>query len=421
MSNQRGQSSKPSAGPKTSSGSGLDARSQSVPSVPLAVEGSVQSATKPRAGFFQGVPFPTIVATIGTIIITFLAYEFLARTTRVFTWVLVAAFFAVVLTPLVDFLTKKVGLRKGLAAGLVFLVGIGSLVLMGYVFIKPLAKQGTEFANNFPKYVTDAKAGKGEVGKLVKRWKVDTWLEENQKEIQDRAQKIFEPKKILGTTTSAIGSVFTVVAAILTIAVLSFLMLLEGRDILLNMSRIFPAHQRDRALKVGKDSARAVTGYVAGNLLISVIAGVSTFIFLTIAGVPFAGVLALWVGFADLIPLIGATLGAIPTVLVAFLASTTVGIATLIFYVIYQQFENHVLQVTIMSKTVALKPLIVLASVLFGVEIFGLLGALLAIPAAGIIKVVGADIIAHRRPDIAMAGHVTHSRVHLPKRWSKKD
>ena len=151
-----------------------------------------------------------------------------------------------------------------------------------------------------------------------------------------------------------------------------------------------------------------------------VIAGISTFIFLTIAGVPFAGVLALWVGFADLIPLVGATLGAIPTVLVAFLSSTTIGVATLIFYVIYQQFENHVLQVTIMSKTVALKPLIVLASVLFGVEIFGLLGALLAIPAAGIIKVVGTDIIAHRRPDIALAGHVSHSRVHLPKRWSKK-
>jgi predicted PurR-regulated permease PerM len=373
-----------------------------------------------RAGFFREVPFPTIVATIGTIIITFLAYEFLARTTRVITWVLVAAFFAVVLTPLVDFLTKKAGLRKGLAAGLVFLVGIGSLVLMGYVFIKPLAKQGTEFANNFPKYVTDAKAGKGQVGKLVKRWKVDTWLEENQNVLQERAQQIFEPKKILGTTTDAIGSVFTVVAAILTIAVLSFLMLLEGRDILMNMSRVLPVGQRDRALKVGKEAARAVTGYVAGNLLISVIAGVATFIFLTIAGVPFAGVLALWVGFADLIPLIGATLGAIPTVLVAFLSSTTVGVATLIFYVIYQQFENHVLQVTIMSKTVALKPLIVLASVLFGVEIFGLLGALLAIPAAGIIKVVGADIVAHRRPDISMAGHVSRSRVHLPKRWFKK-
>lgn len=374
-----------------------------------------------RVGFFYGVPFPTIVATIGTIIVTFFAYEFLARTTRIITWVLVAAFFAVVLTPLVDFLTKKVGLRKGLAAGLVFLVGIGSLVFMGYVFIKPLAKQGTEFATNFPGYVTDAKEGKGQVGKLVKRWKVDTWLEENQTEIQERAQQIFEPKKILGTTTSAIGSVFTVVAAILTIAVLSFLMLLEGRDILMNMSRILPVHQRERALKVGKDSARAVTGYVAGNLLISVIAGVSTFIFLTIAGVPFAGVLALWVGFADLIPLVGATLGAIPTVFVAFLSSTTIGVATLIFYAIYQQFENHVLQVTIMSKTVALKPLVVLASVLFGVEIFGLLGALLAIPAAGIIKVVGADIIAHRRPDIALAGHVSRRRVHLPKRWTKTD
>ena len=406
-------SGKSAAGERSGPGTGQETSTKQT--------GAKETGTQRRVNFFHDVPFPTIVATILSIIVTFLAYQFLARTSRIITWVLVAAFFAVVLTPPVDFLTKKVKMRKGLAASLVFLTGIASLVFMGYVFIKPLAKQGTEFATNFPDYVKDAQAGKGKVGELVKRWKIDTWLEDNQTVIQERAQQIFEPKKILGTTTSAIGSVFTVVAAILTIAVLSFLMLLEGRDILLNMSRILRPNQQDRVLKVGKESGRAITGYVAGNLLISVIAGIATFIFLTIAGVPFAGVLALWVGFADLIPLIGATLGAIPTVLVAFLSSTTVGVATLIFYVIYQQFENHVLQVTIMSKTVALKPLVVLASVLFGVELFGLLGALLAIPAAGVIKVVGTDIIAHRRPDIALAGHVTHSRVHLPKRWTKKD
>ena len=107
---------------------------------------------------------------------------------------------------------------------------------------------------------------------------------------------------------------------------------------------------------------------------------------------PFAEVLALWVGFADLIPLVGATIGAAPAVLVAFLHSVPAGIAVLAFFIIYQQFENHVLQVTIMARTVQLNPLAVLLSVLIGVELFGFLGALLAIPAGGALQIVVREI-----------------------------
>jgi predicted PurR-regulated permease PerM len=148
------------------------------------------------------------------------------------------------------------------------------------------------------------------------------------------------------------------------------------------------SRHRERIRHVAADCAKAVTGYMAGNLLISVVAGVTTFVFLTIAGVPFAGVLGLWVAFADLIPLVGATLGAIPTIGVAFLSSPGRGIAALIFYVVYQQLENHILQPTIMSRTVDINPLAVLVSVLVGVQLFGLVGALLAIPVAGVIQVI---------------------------------
>jgi predicted PurR-regulated permease PerM len=110
---------------------------------------------------------------------------------------------------------------------------------------------------------------------------------------------------------------------------------------------------------------------------------------LDLARTVFAG---LFVAFADLIPLVGATLGAVPTIAFAFLHSTTAGIVALIFFIVYQQFENHVLQVSIMSRTVNVNPLTVLVSVLIGVELFGLLGALLAIPAAGIIQVVVSDL-----------------------------
>ena len=160
---------------------------------------------------------------------------------------------------------------------------------------------------------------------------------------------------------------------------------------------ILPPPRRERVRRVAGDCAKAITGYMAGNLLISLIAGAAAYVALLILGVPFREVLALWVAFADLIPLVGATLGAIPTIGVAFLHSTPAGIAALIFYVVYQQFENHVLQVTIMSRTVALNPLVVLVSVLVGVDLFGVLGALLAIPAAGVIQVIARDLWDNRR------------------------
>jgi predicted PurR-regulated permease PerM len=186
-------------------------------------------------------------------------------------------------------------------------------------------------------------------------------------------------------------------AASLTIFVLAFLMILEGPNILSGGLNALSPPRQERVRRVASDCARAVTGYMAGNLLISVIAGTATFVFLFFVHVPFRAVLALWVGFADLIPLVGATLGAVPTVLVAFLHSTPAGIGTIVFFVLYQQFENHVLQVTIMSRTVKLNPLAVLVSVLAGVELFGILGALLAIPAAGVIQVIARDLWDGRR------------------------
>src|SRR6201999_3172922 len=118
-----------------------------------------------------------------------------------------------------------------------------------------------------------------------------------------------------------------------------------------------------------------VSGYMFGNLLISVIAGGATYILLKILGVPYPEALALWVAFTDLIPLVGA----IATVGLAFLHGVVAGVVALIFYIAYQQFENHVLQVTIMSRTVNVSPLTVLVSVLVGVELAGFLGALLAL------------------------------------------
>jgi predicted PurR-regulated permease PerM len=136
-----------------------------------------------------------------------------------------------------------------------------------------------------------------------------------------------------------------------------------------------------------------VGGYVAGNLAISLIAGLLAFIFLALAHVPFPVALALWVAIADLIPLVGATLGAIPSIIVAFVVSIPIGIATIAYFIVYQQAENYLIAPRVMTKAVDLSPAAVLLAALIGASLLGFVGALMAIPAAASIKLVMQEIV----------------------------
>jgi predicted PurR-regulated permease PerM len=193
-----------------------------------------------------------------------------------------------------------------------------------------------------------------------------------------------------------LSTIASTLAAVVSIVVLTFLLLLEGPRLLGNGLGSLSEERRDRVERVGRDCARSVTGYMAGNLVISVICGTLTFTVLAIMGVPYAGVIAVFVAIADLIPLIGATIGAVLGIAVAFLHSVPAGIVAVIFFVVYQQLENHLLQPVVLSRTVKINPLVVLVSILLGVELAGILGALLAIPVAGIIQVVLRDFYDER-------------------------
>ena len=336
------------------------------------------------------VPVRTILVTIALVVATYVVLRAVVLLAHIESLLVVAAFFAVVLTPAVDLLRRKLHISRGLSAAIVFVVGLGLVGALLYAFIRPLVDQGRQFADNFPTYVSDAREGRGPVGGLVKRYNLDQRLREAQASIEESLGNAG------GGALKVAGRVLGGVASLLTVLVLALLMILYGPDMLRGAVSALDPPRRERVCAVAADCSRALTGYVMGNLLISVVAGSLTFVALLVFGVPFAGVLALWTAFADLIPLVGATLGAIPTIGVAFLRSTGAGIGMLIFYVIYQQFANHVLQVVIMSKTVQINQLFVLVSVLIGVELLGILGALLAIPAAGVIQVIVRDIWDHR-------------------------
>ncbi|MGY1836986.1 AI-2E family transporter [Blastococcus sp. SYSU DS0510] len=335
----------------------------------------------------------TILATIGLVLAAALALYLVIETRQVLTWIVVAAFFAVALHPSAAWVQRRIlgGRRPALATFIVFLVVVVALAGLVTAFVVPLAEQATRFAGQLPDLVGEARAGRGPVGRLLERTNVLEWVENNQDRIDSFVNGLTAP------AAGVLRGVATGIAGAVTVFVLAYLMVLEGPRVVDGATSIFAPATAARIRRVGADCARSVTGYISGNLLVSVICGSVTYVVLLILGIPFAGLIALFVGLADLVPLVGATLGGAVAVLAGFLYSTTAGIVLLVFFVIYQQMENHLLQPLIYARTVKLNPLTVIIAILLGVELLGVLGALLAIPVAGMIQVVLRDVWDDRR------------------------
>jgi predicted PurR-regulated permease PerM len=338
----------------------------------------------------QRVPVRAIAATIGMVLLTVLALMLVRSLSRVLVWTVIAAFFAVALYPVVDWLDRRLR-RRWLATLLVFtaaLIGLGALATL---FVTPLVREGAQLAAQTPGYVDQVRTGQGPLGELVQRYNLDDLIARNQTRISESLSGLGAPAlHILQVAAET-------VAGIVTIFVLAYLMVLEGPKLVGGSMVLLPEGSRQRVTRVGADCARTVTGYLSGNLLISLICGSLTFGLLLVLDVPYAGLLALFVGLADLVPLVGATLGAVVAVGAAAFQSFTAALITAVFFIVYQQAENHLLQPVILARTVQLNPLTVLLSILAGVELAGVLGALLAIPVAGIVQVIVRDVYDARR------------------------
>ena len=328
----------------------------------------------------------TILKTISIVVAVALLLWVIWHARGVITWVLIAAFLAMAVNPLVDRLQTKVGLARAWAAAIVYLAVLALIGAIGFSFIPTLVSQVNDFAEALPGYIKNLTEGRGRLGFLETEYHIVERVKEQVS--AGGAGKVFG---LSGTALMITKSVFTTVAAVVTIAFLTFFMILEGPRWMDRIYGLLPEESQPRWRKVGHDIYRTVGGYVSGNLLISLIAGVTSFVVLYALGVPYAVALALIVALLDLIPLAGATIAAIVVCTVGFLHTTTAGIALVIFFVIYQQLENHFLQPVIYGRTVQLSPLAVLVSVLIGAELAGVIGALGAIPMAGAIQVLIVD------------------------------
>lgn len=312
--------------------------------------------------------------------------------------VAIGIFIAALLNPFVRFLHRR-GMRRGLAVGAVYAVLVILALAFGYLFFHPIVSNATKFARDLPTLVSQARKGKGVIGHVIVRLHLESWVRKHVPTLQTAIGKLSKPAFSIGKT------VVSGVVSLVTIAFISFFVLLEGPASLdAALDWVNPDHAV-RVRRVVDAMAREVTGFMIGDFATSVIAGIVVFAALEITGVPFAAVLAVWVGLVDFLPMVGGLLAGVPTVLVAFLHSLTAGIVTVIVFLVYQQIENHVLYPLIVSRTVRLSPLWVLLAVLIGAETGNILGstfgaiagAILAVPAAGSVQVAARELVVERR------------------------
>src|SRR5215471_10442798 len=347
-----------------------------------------------RTAESQGIPLRAILVTVGVVVLTFMAGKLLYRLRDVLLLMAVSGFVALLLNPLVVYLQRWKVPRRGFAVAIVtfwaVLVFVGLAIAFGY----PLVNAITHLADRLPSYVDQAQNGRGWIGHLIRRYHVQTWVQHNSAKITSFAQSLGKPALALGK-----GAV-SLLVSLGTIFFLVLLLLLEGPKmrgwILSNMT----PQRAATVARVSSQVNKAVTGYMLGNVLTSVIAGAVVFVTLLVLGVPFPFLWALWVALVDFLPMIGGALAGIPTVLFATGHSLTAGIVTLVVFLAYTQIENHILNPVVMSRTVQINPLLVLVSILvaasIGSWIGGLFGgfvaALLAIPLAGAGQVIVSEL-----------------------------
>jgi predicted PurR-regulated permease PerM len=352
----------------------------------------------------RGVPLTTIVVSVA-VAIGFLDLNAalivgLWVLRKIVLYIVIAFFLTLLLTPLMRLL-RRVGLSHGWAATVVFVGGFLILLGLVYLFVSPLVTSAVHFGHQIPHLIARAKKGKGPLGRLVFRLHLQKYLSEGSASLTKDVTKVLKPATALSVGAAALSSLVTIGA----VAVLTFFTMLESPRLWSAFLGSFRPSTGVRLERVINESIRSVSGYMLGNILTSIIAGIVCGTTLAILGVPFALLLGFFVAMVDLLPLVGGLLAGVPVVVIAAIHSVPAGIVMLVVFLVYQQIENHILNPVIMSKTVRLNPFWVLLAVLVAAALGGkvagdlgtFVGALIGIPVGGAIQVTFREI--RRGPD----------------------
>jgi predicted PurR-regulated permease PerM len=372
------------------------ARSPVVPAEPSAYPAA-------RDVGWAGAPTSQVVRTVAAALLTtavVLVSLFLLWQVRTFVgWLVIALFLAAVLNPAVNWLQRRHRLiKRPIAIVLTYLGVVVALLFIVGIFLPLLVDQ----INGLTKFVnTAAQAPEGPteyIRGLAKQNGFGGLLQRFDVELADLRKQLGD---VVGNLFSATGQIAVsaagFVAALATVLTLTFFLILGSERYVNATVGLFAEAHRPLVRRILGQAAGAISGYVTGNLAISVICGVTTFVVLLLLGMPYAAPLALLVAVLDLVPLVGATLGGALLVIVGLFVEPWKAVVLLIFVLVYQQVESNMLQPLVYSKAVQLNGLVILIALLVGGQLLGIPGALLAIPVAEIIRIVITELRAYRR------------------------
>jgi predicted PurR-regulated permease PerM len=330
-----------------------------------------------------------VLVAVGVLVGVYLVY--LLR--KPLTWIVIAGFIAIAVSGPIRWLDQRIH-RRGLAVAVVYLAVILTPAMVAAILVPPIVKEANNLVDSVPTYVSDLQRfvhDNKQLSKIEADYDITGQL-------QAQAAKL--PAKIGGAAgvlgSIGLGIVNSLFAGV-TILILSIFLVGSGSGWINSFINRRPLEQQPMLRRATQHISAAVGGYVAGALLQATIAGITSFILLSILGVPYAAALALIVALLDLVPLVGATLGAIVVGIVTVFTDFPVAtIIWVIWSIIYQQVENTVIQPRIQARAVQVHPFVVLVAVLFGSTLFGVLGALLAIPFAAAIQIIGREYRRYR-------------------------
>jgi predicted PurR-regulated permease PerM len=350
-----------------------------------AIEREVQSDSENPEFGRLGRPIrrdsPFMIGFLGAlgVFVAYFLVQAVVQARSVIILIVVALFLAIGLSPTVEWLIAR-GIRRGLAIAIVFFVVIGAFVGFGYAVLPPVIQQSQDFVHQSPQYLLDLRHNR-----TIRNFDDDYhFIAKIQAYVQsgDLGTRAFGG--IVGVGRVVLNAVFG--AFSLLIMTLYFLAALPSMK--RQAYRLVPATRRERVSLLSDEVINRIGGFISGALLVALIAGTTSYLFLLAVGMPFALALAVFVAIFDLIPLVGATIAAVVVTLLGFTQSPGVGIACIVFYVAYQQFENYVIYPRVMRRAVDVPAPVTVVAVLLGGALLGVVGALLAIPIAAAILLV---------------------------------
>jgi len=343
-------------------------------------------------GTFELSPSRSVARTVLIIVAVLVSLYLVYLLRKPLGWLFIATFLAVALAGPVTFLERR--MKRGFAITLVYLGLMAVPVVLGTLMVPPLVNEASNLAEEAPQYANDVTKFVKENGRL-RNLDADYDLTGT---LREQADKL--PSKLGGAagTLRDVGlGLVNSIFALVTILILTAFMLGGGRRWIGHALRYLPEDRAERMERVLRRSAAAVGNYVAGALAQATLAGILSFVVLSILGVPFAAPLSLIIFFLDLIPLVGATIGAVAVGLVTLFTNfPTATIVWLVWSIVYQQVENNVIQPQIQRRAVSINPFLVIVAVLFGSSLLGVLGALVAVPMAASIQIAAREYMDFR-------------------------